>query len=374
MLIERLTDIDKLWKIQNNFQEKNNIKPLNVSDWNCSFEFKNNLLDVFEAPQAKNYVDYIYSYSLEDSQTKKLKGKYPFIEEQKREIVITPNNTVSILYVVNFLKQIQVKNICIISPTYFSVYNALITLGINYDIVRLQHKENNFFLSSKMDLSKFDAVWITSPVFCNGSPIDKTTMKMFEELSKDKIIITDESFCGHGNELPNKHNFKNHIGVYCPHKSIGFNAFKFSMITLNDTYMDVFEHWSDVLCGSLNLTNINAIAHFLSDNFNVCQNSYDSFIDHARDLARETIQSNPNLLIDTNSSGNMMMVYANTIPYSKMYDVEFFEKLMKKTAGSFIPGYLHDYIEDYGFCFRVNLSLFNNHFLNILKNICMFLG
>ena len=373
MLIERLTDINKLWEIQQDFEKSNNIKLLNVSNWNCCSEYRNCLLDVFKAPHSNNYVDYMYSYSLSNTKIKQIKERYPFLLKQNKEFMITPNNTVSILYIINFLKQIRIKKVCIIAPTYFAVYNTLDLLNIKYDIIRLQHEQNSFFIKTNIDFTQYDAIWVTSPIFCSGLPIDNTAIKIIENFSQDKIVVTDESFCKYGEELPNKYKLKRHIGIYSPHKSIGLNSFKFSLITLNADYMDIFEHWSDVLCGSLNITNYNAISHFLTDNYSDCQNACTKFIENACTLTKEVIKSNPNLSIDTAATGNMIMVYATNIPYSKMNDIEFFKTLIKNTQGSIIPGYLHDYVEDYGFCFRVNLSLFNNHFLNILKNICMFL-
>lgn len=373
MQIDRLINIDKIWDLQYEFEKNNDIKILNVSDWNCSDEFKNNLLDVFDSPTYNNFVDYIYSYSLSKSIIEQLKNKYPFCIKNDTEVMITPNNTVSIVYIANLLKQLKFKKICVIAPSYFSIYNALDAFNINYDKLNLQRRGKQFYIDSNVEWNLYDAIWLTSPIFCNGVSLGREILNTIESVSKEKIIITDESFCQFGEELPNKINLKNHIGIYSPHKGIGFNAFKFSLISLNKEFIDILEQWSDVLCGSLNTVNYDAIQHFLSPNFDVCQKNYSQFINNARKNICKLIEHNKNLSYDINSAGNMMMVYTSKYKNSVLCDDEFYKELMLNTRGCIFPGYLHDYDASFGFCFRVNLSLYNDHFHNIFQNICNYM-
>lgn len=373
MQIDRLINIDKIWNLQHEFERNNGIKILNVSDWNCSRQFKDTLLDVFDSPTYNNFVEYIYSYSLSESIIEQLRNKYPFCKKNAREVMITPNNTVSIIYIANLLKQLNLRKICVIAPSYFSIYNALDVFNINYDKLSLHRQGNQFQIDSNIEWNRYDAIWLTSPVFCNGVSFDSEILDTIERLSKEKIIVTDESFCQFGEELPNKINLKNHIGIYSPHKGIGFNAFKFSLISLNKEFMDILEQWSDVLCGSLNTVNYDAIQHFLSTNFNVCQKAYAQFINTSRENICKLIEHNKNLSYDTNSTGNMMMVYTSKYKNSDLCNDEFYKELMLNTRGCIFPGYLHDYDDSFGFCFRVNLSLYNEHFHNIFQNICNYM-
>lgn len=133
MNIERLNNIDELWDLQHKFEIKHNIKILNVSDWNCSRNFRNTLLSSFESPSGNNIVDYKYSYSLTDNVISDIKSRYDFFNENN-DIIITPNNTVSIVYIANLLKQLKKRKICILAPAYFSVYSI-------FDLLEIPMKE-----------------------------------------------------------------------------------------------------------------------------------------------------------------------------------------------------------------------------------------
>ena len=374
MLIKRLNNLDTIWDKQHDFEKDNNIKILNVSDWNCSYEFKNSLSNVLDVVHSQNFVEYSYSYSLTNSITEALKNKYPFCLKSRKDIMITPNNTVSIIYIANLLKQMRINKLCVIAPSYFSIYNALEVFNVPYDKISLQRYENKIQLDKNTDLTAYDAIWITSPVFCNGTLLNDNTLRQIQEFSNEKLVITDESFCNYGMEIPNQIELKYHIGIYSPHKAIGLNSFKFSLITFNCEFMPILEQWSDVLCGSLNATNYDAINHFLSPNYSVCKKTYDIFIDTAKQYVINMLKKLPSFSVDDNTMGNMIMLYAHNVPTAQMYNLSFYEKLMSNTMGCIFPGYLHDYNEDFGFCFRVNLSLYNTHFCNILSNICNYLS
>ena len=141
MFVKRLVDLDRIWDIQDEFEKTNNTNILNVSNWNCSKEFKNFLQDVFVYENKNTFIDYIYSYTLSDDVLFKLKCKYPFCCDDN-EIQITPNNTVSIVYIVNLLKQMKIKKACIVAPTYFSVYSAFDLFGIEYDRISIKKTKN----------------------------------------------------------------------------------------------------------------------------------------------------------------------------------------------------------------------------------------
>lgn len=374
MDIERLLNIEKIWDIQSNYEKRNDLRIQNVSDWNCSNEFRLMLQNNFNAKKYNNMIEYIYSYSISELTMEQLKLKYPFCIEANHDIMLSTNNTVSILYVANLLKQLNIRKICVFAPTYFSVYNVLEILNINYDRVSLLKSNKGYYFDETLDIDKYDAFWITSPIFCTGVYYSKDNCRFISKISQNKLIITDESFCKYGKELARTVKMQNHIGIYSPHKAIGFNAYKFSLIILNKRYMHIMEQWSDVLCGSLNVTNYDAIYHFLSENYNECMCNYDYFLSNARQKLQNILDKYPNLTYDSNSNANMMMIYSNKNITSNQLNDVFYNNIMKKTMASFFPGYLHDFDSKFGFCFRVNLSLYNSHFEKIFDNLCNYIN
>lgn len=372
MNIERLNDIDNLWDFQHEFETRNKIHILNVSDWNCSKDFRNALLSSFHTQTSINMVDYKYSYSISNSKISKIKSKYIFCNE-KNDIMITPNNTVSIVYIANLLKQLNTKKICVLAPAYFSVYNIFDLLGIPYERISLLRKNGTFTINQGIDYRQFDAMWVTSPIFCSGCSYDKDSLNILSSFSQYKTIVTDESFCMLGDELPSKTHLQNHIGIYSPHKAIGFNSFKYSMIVYNNNHYSILEQWSDVLCGSLNATNIDAINHFLSDNYLECQKSYTEYIDHARVFVLNELEKHPFLSYDYNSSGNMIMIYLKSQKDYGCFSFQNLNNLMENTMTTLFPGYLHDYDNKIDCCFRINLSRFDNRFMSLFPNMCSYL-
>ena len=148
MFVKRLVDLDRIWDIQDEFVKSNNTNILNVSNWNCSKEFKNCLQDVFVYENGNKFIDYFYSYTLSDDVLFNLKDKYPFCCDDN-EVQITPNNTVSIVYIVNLLKQLKIKKACIVAPTYFSVYSAFDLFGIKYDRISMKKNKDTYELNKQ---------------------------------------------------------------------------------------------------------------------------------------------------------------------------------------------------------------------------------
>lgn len=369
MQIDRLLDIDKIWEIQNNYEKNNGIRIINVSDWNCNQNFKCQMQRIFKFQPHNDYIDYFYSYSISDKKIAELKSKFHFIDNKNEDIFITPNNTVSIIYIANLIKKCSLKKTCIIAPAYFSVYNIFETLGIDYDRISLC-KDDQFKLDRSIDYEKYDAIWITSPIFCSGVYFDKNELDFLRKIAQDKMLITDESFCNFGKEVANLIDIENHIGIYCPHKAIGFNSFKFSLITFNEKYSSLIEQWSDVLCGSLNVTNHDAINHFLSDNFKLCELTHKNFIANARKEIINILKNYKSLSFINQYDSNMIMIFS-----SKNIDPNetFIKETIKNTMASFFPGYLHDYDNSFGFCFRINLYLYDERFKIVFNNLCNYL-
>ena len=66
------------------------------------------------------------------------------------------------------------------------------------------------------------------------------------------FVVADESFALPGHELIRDIGISTHfISIYCPHKAISCNGYKFSGIVTSDIYEDFLEQWVDVLSGNL---------------------------------------------------------------------------------------------------------------------------
>lgn len=359
MLIERLSDIERINALEKDFQRATGIEPFNVSSWNVSENFKEKFLQRFRPPTAGNAVDYVYTYSFTKEQRSQALNKLGVKDVNNAMLLILPNNTIAIVNVVNLIKLCRCQRVCIINPAYFSVSQTLQSMGLSPCTVSMSRRKGKYSLPLNHILSEnYDAVWITSPIFSTGVYLDTDEIdKIRTMLDHGLFIIADESFALHGNELVREIGIhRNFISICSPHKSISCNGVKFSGIIASAEYEDSLEQWVDVLCGNLPLSAQIAFNHFLSDNYDECQELFLTEIEATRRTIQPILEGNHHTT-DRTATGSLLSMYFDNVPFEYTETNVFFQSLMKNTYSSILPGWLNGFGPESNLCFRVNLAL-----------------
>lgn len=379
MEIERLNNIEDIIALQKKYYDENGILPLNVSNWTVSADFRKQMEFVFQHDVTNSPIDYLYSYNISIEHKENIMKKLGMEEKHlaTKTCIIFPNNSLSIVNICNLLKKMHLKRVGILYPAYFSIASCMSTYGITcipFFITRHNHK----YIIPQVEIldAKLDALWITSPIYSTGTSYSLENIKIIETLlKKNSIIIADESFCTKNQELARRFaKYKNFIGIYSPHKAISFNSYKFSAILCDNCYEDFFDQWLDVFSGNLPQTTIAAIHHYLSNNYNECYQSFESFIQCAYSDVISILKKFSNIETDDIINGNLMTLYIKHLKYEDTKDLNTINKIIENTHTLFYPGYLNGFSKDMGFCFRINLALYNPDFLASLERLLRYLN
>lgn len=300
MLIERISKMIELRELQKKYCDENGDEPYNVSNWMASEAYSKEMLLKLKLPKI-NTIDYVYTYSMDKYIVNKVKKKIDPDITDEMGITFTDNGTQAIITLVNLIKQNNYKKICIINPSYFSIAQALKAYGISYDSFNFKRYEGKYVLPfEKLINTKYDVIWITSPIFSTSMYYETTTINMIQQLmDMGTLIISDECFCVHGNELirqiKNKENF---IAIYSPHKSLCINTFKFAALIYPARYDTFIEHWVDVLTGNLPASSLSAISHFVDPNYEECLSFYKKYMITAYNSVQNILQPYENIISD----------------------------------------------------------------------------
>lgn len=375
MFIERLSVLEEINDIQERYYCDKGYKPYNLSKWTTSETFADEMLKSFKPINTANPIDYVYNYTMDSQINRSVMSKLGV--DDWNSLIITPNNTASILLVAIFLKMYQYANVCILNPAYFSIAKAMDCVGVHFENVNLLYQMGKHLIPMEEIIHKnYDVIWITSPIFCTGEYFgEQEIAKIVDLLQMGKLVITDESFCINGFELSRViGSDKNLISIYSPHKSISYNGYKFSAVICNQEYHRFFDHWVDVVTGNLQTSNHNAILHFLSPNYSECVQIFRNFTDNARQRVLELTDKYINVAICSESIGSLMTIIIKNLPFDVGNDINFIRKMIYETGVSFYPGCLSGFNDQYNFCFRLNLCLFDQYYCSSLKKALDYLA
>ena len=378
MLIERLNNIEEIINLQKKFYEENGMYPLNVSNWTVSNIFHKEMERLFQHNMTNSPIDYLYSYSIPSEIKNEVLRKLGTNEASisNKTCTFFPNNSLSIINICNLLQKMQYKKIGILYPAYFSISACLNTFGIKSIPFYIIRKQQKYIIPIEDILSKnLDALWITSPIYSTGVPYDRNNINIIEKILQSGMqVISDESFCIKGQELIRTFSeYKNFISIYSPHKSISFNSYKFSVIICDNYYEDFLDQWLDIFCGNLPQSSIAAINHYLSNNYTVCYQGYQTFIKYAQSEVISVLNKFSNIDFDHITYGNLMTIYVNNIDYEKSQSIDFLMDVISNTYAMYYPGYLNGFANSMGFCFRINLALYNPDFNASLERLLVYL-
>ena len=348
-----------------------------LSYWNPEKENIDSLLDNIIKPTADNVIEYIFSYDISPEIKRKVLEKFGLSNFNSGvDMILNPSGTASIYSVINLLKEKKINYIGVLAPVYFSFPRVCENLQVDYKNYYLQHEFSSFTLSpkDKIEILEADAIWITNPVYCTSVFYDEIKSDIKKWIDLGKIIIFDESLCLYGFELIREFDYhENIISIVSPHKSLCINGMKFSGIITSKDNAIVLNEWLDIIVGCLSVSNMEAVNHFLSDNFNFVSDLFIEEIVVPSNLKVIEVCKKYNVIYDKNAMGGFITLYFPDIPLDYFENIDRLKTVMLKTNCSFIPGSKNHFESQQGFCFRINLARVNEKMLIDLEQLILFL-
>ena len=378
LLISRLSYLEQIDEIREKYSKKIKQSIPNVSGWDISKEYKELFLENFEySKYFKNYdlLDYVYTYDINTHKRQTLIQK--FGGNESNSILLVQNNTIALVNAINFIAHFCNEKIALLSPCYFSLPNLLNNRKLKYTTLPIIRSELGYKLpKDAISSSGYKVIILTNPVFSTGMYLDETEITFLANFLKNgNYIISDESLAAPKHELLRYlGSYPGFISVYSPHKFVHCNSFKFSCIVYNNAFEDFFDQWNDIYAGSLNITNLQAINHFLSDNYMHVQQKFLDFTNINRLKIIDMLNHFDNFETDMTGTGDFMCIYNKKLSYEIGNDIKFMKKVLNKTNSIFYPGCLHGFQKEHGFVFRVNLVSFNQIICASLLKILNFLS
>lgn len=347
------------------YQQKHGRAPINVSHWDPSPEFVAMMNRTLVVPTDGSAIPYLYA---PDAQ--QIEATLKTIGTLSSAVMTTPSGTASIACVLFWLASTSVRRLLIIAPVYFSVGLLAEALGFDVAFATMRRIDGGYELPSIP--RDADAIWITNPVYCTTQYFTPQQLRHFRDLLEDNVyVIADEPMTfpqeNAGSSLAAHKRF---IGIYSPHKAIGINGLKCSLVACDESIrremLDIF----DGFVGGLPLSAMTAIAHLVSPNFADCTTVYDGYIRNAYDRVRNVTRRYPCLSLDLFARTNFVSAFALDLPARLGRDARFLMDASEATATIVYPSIIHSYGEDCGFGFRINLTAVNDQSVAALRRWC----
>ncbi|WP_319759051.1 hypothetical protein [Maridesulfovibrio sp.] len=372
MLINELSALEDIEKIEDEYCKKYRIKPTNVSWWNPSSDFKARTSFALNIPFIDNVVDYSFSYTLDCHE--QLIDKLGFAQNDKSSLV-TPSGSVSLVCALKKIRDEGYKRVLALSPHYFTVPHIAKSLGIEFDRIYV-NRTSDGYLFDDFALPCDTVLWITNPIYCSGVYYSTCEIEKFRTLLESGVkIVADECLAESGKEL-SRHlgRYTNFTGIYCPHKTVCMNGIKFSCIVSNKADQKYYDHWSDAVYGCLSSSNVTALCHYLSDDFEIYDNTFRDNLKKTWNDLTDHFHKIPNIRYDYNSHGYLRMVFV-TDKNESILDGEGLKKCIMDSGASFIPGSRNHCSKEWGLGFRINLAAdspqFRGALVRLLKTLAL---
>jgi aspartate/methionine/tyrosine aminotransferase len=377
MFIPRLNQIEEIEALEEEFHKEKGIYPTNVSSWHVSPSFTALMQRTIHLPKNTEWIKYKYTYNLPQGVNISVKQKLGLNKiSDDVAIVYFPNNTISIVNIVNYLCRSGISSVGVVNPAYFSVVHATSLSGQRCQEFSMKNIQGDWHIPvNELLKSKVQAIWITSPIYSTGIYYSEENIHEIELLLQESImIVIDESFCLPGHELfPRLFGKGDIISILSPHKAICINGLKFSAVLCSRELQDAFEQWCDVFSGNLPPSSVSAIFHFDSDNYNICYHAFNDYISPVKAFVHSLPAQFQRVSCDTRFKGSLATLFINGISNEVFNSLAFTKILMCKTYALFYPGFLNGFNESHEPCFRINLTLDSPDFRASLTRILKFL-
>lgn len=343
--------------------------PTNVSHWDPSSDFVSLMDRTLSVPANGSAIPYLYA---PDAQ--QIDAALRTIGTLSSAVMTTPSGTASIASALFWLASTSVRRLLIITPAYFSVGLLAEALGFDVQFATMVRVNNTYELP--LIPSDVDAVWITNPLYCTTHYFTPSQLQTFRDLlEEDVYVIADEPMTyPHENAGSRLAGHKRFVGIYSPHKAIGINGLKCSLLAFDESVRRPMLDTFDAFVGGLPLSAMTAVAHLVSPNFLQCASAYDSFIAHAYERVRSVTAMFPTLSIDNFARTNFVSVFAARVDAKLGISAEFLTVASEATGTVAYPSIIHGYGEEAGFGFRVNLTAVSDPFIAALRRWCDFLN
>jgi len=269
-----------------------NLKATDISSADSSFQHEKMISEVlaeYRYPQTLHFCHYHFTGSFRQSTIRQIKKKLG--AELSSGVALLSSATLSLNTSFVFLQKRKVKKMAIISPHYFISSDICHALGIRYSIIPAKKRSDIPFIPVETIMQGgFDAVLITSPLYGTSKYYSDDIVDDIKLLqSEKKYIVFDETMAIKGHELLRTTALNDYsLFIFSPHKSLGINSFKFSAIISSKNNESALRECVETYAGGLNQTSVLAIGHYLSSNFNRCQ-----------ELHLKTVKNNYKTLIDS---------------------------------------------------------------------------
>lgn len=353
--------MDEIFSFEQDYNRKTGISITNVSHWDSSNKFQQHMNKYIQLPPSSSPWNYYYTYSISFEDRKKVLSNLGItLEKQEKTMgLLLQSSTIAIVNIINLLKNSNRNKLCILQPAYFSVTHCCSMFSLDYGIEQISFINNKPIIPVNKILSKgYDSVWITSPVFGTGYYFNSLEINEIRLLKDAGLtIVFDESLALPGKELVREFPIdKNFFAIYSPHKSIGMNGIKFSVIICSKSYEDYLEQWIDVFSGALSCSNRDAVFHYISDNFLLeCFPSYISYVNKNKQIVLDIIKKYPFASTYTNSYGHYISIFTDFKTQDNNQLLSLIKSIIVNGHASFIPGKLNGFNND-KLNFRINLT------------------
>jgi hypothetical protein len=347
-------------------------EPFNVSMWDPSDEFSQKMLPFLDYKYPQNVINYKYTHQIIDIKDQLLKQFG--IDPAKKNAILTPNGTSSIMLAVHWIKMKGYKRLNVLCPSYFSLINNCQMENIEFVKHEMNYKTGQIKGIVAQE-HKGEVFWFTNPFYSLGHHITGDSLKLIEELLDENIVIVDDCVAQKGKEL--SHFFGNHpnfLGMYAPHKSISVNGIKFSILTFNHEYKVFFEQCVDYMCGGLNIASLTAIDHFLDGSYDLYGQVFQETINKTHEWVDNLCAKTRGAYYVNKDQHYLTSIFFPEIPYKSGGNRDFLWDITDKTGTTFIPGILNNYPEESGFSFRINMARDSATFRDKLAKVLLILG
>lgn len=362
-LIQELLTLEDIERAEKQYERTYGRPPCALSTWNPSQYYRDTyLMNRVILPPYMELIDYIYPYELDAGLSaaccKKLAGT------ENAGIIYTSSGTTSISLVTSVLAAMELHRILIVSPTYFAVFHNCIQKQMDIHETHMIRNENGYSLPQESILQMLtdtDILWLTNPIYNTGVYLSQADYDFLTEtVLPHTYVVADECFCKSGEELCRKlHKNPHFIGIYDPMKQFLINGAKFSAIVFSPELDDLFCQWSDVVCGGLEISNVQAMKFFVSTNADKLLQTLRQEDEFIQEEVRMIVSKYANVSLDTCAAGHMMMCYLPHLPCDYLHTFQDFYRFQEKTGASIIPGSRFHFPNQSGFAFRINLAQYD---------------
>lgn len=369
--------IDELLDEAKKYEQKNQVSPNFISDWNpdldkiCDINFKQC------AKTNKDVNDYNYLYSIDDINYKSKFEEFCAIKGYDRKLfdfTLLSNSTIALYLIFKSLYLNKKTSILAFAPCYFTSESALRSLGFDITFFTMsQDKLSEQEVSHIIEKNKIDSILVTDPIYGMGIALSPETYNSIIRIIKKYglTLIIDYSYGNMvWNDFDHIFNYKlvsklaqsgiNYYLVDSLPKKLFLNGVKFSLVLGNAENISLLENLSLFIEGSISASQFNNYYRCYDGvnltSINKLINDYIAETRNAFNLINSALLGNENINIAQTNSGIFTLIGLKR-QNAVTDDINFAKHLIRKCGIFLTPHSRYHYSDEEFFYFRVNLLL-----------------